>query len=215
MLTLLVKVKQGKKCKINCTSIIMGACKFEGENKIGAHSKFYDSSLGFGSYMGDHNLFQNALFGKYCSVGSNVRLIVSNHPIENVISTHPAFYSNRYNTFTYVDAPLVEEILYTERGYSLEVGNDVWIGDNVLIKGGTTIGDGAVIAMGAVVVKDVPPYAVVGGVPARIIRYRFSPEDIEKLTELGWWDKPQDWIRQNAKYFNDAASFLKERDCDE
>ena len=215
LLTLFAKIKFRKSCKINFTSIIMGKCRFEGQNKIGAHTKFYDSSLGFASYMGDNNLFQNASFGRYCSVGSNIRLILSNHPIENVISTHPAFYSNRYNTFTYIDTPLFEEILYTDHGKSLEVGNDVWIGDNVLIKGGVTIGNGAVIGMGAVVIKDVPPYAVVGGVPAKIIRYRFSEEDIDKLAALEWWNKPQHWIKQNAKYFNDATVFLNERNSGE
>lgn len=211
VLTLFAKVKHRKNCKIKSTSIIMGNCRFEGQNKIGANTKFYDSSLGFGSYMGDNNLFQNASFGRYCSIGSNIRLISSNHPIENVVSTHPAFYSNRYNTFTYVNTPVFDEILYTDQGTSLEVGNDVWIGDNVLIKGGVTIGNGAVIAMGAVVVKDVPPYAIVAGVPAKIIRYRFSEENIDKLTAIAWWNKPQTWIKQNAKYFNNATAFLNER----
>lgn len=215
LLTLLAKAKFRKKCKISSLSIIMGNCCFEGQNKIGAHTKFYDSSLGFGSYMGDNNVFQNASFGKYCSVGSNIRLISSNHPTENVVSTHPAFYSNRYNSFTYVDAQLFEEIICTDHGRSLEVGNDVWIGDCVLIKGGVTIGDGAVIGMGSVVIKDVPPYAVVGGVPAKIIRYRFSKEDIDKMSALEWWNKPQSWIKQNAKYFNDATAFLNGRNWEE
>ena len=109
---------------------------------------------------------------------------------------------------------MVDEILHTDSGRCLEVGNDVWIGDNVLIKGGVTIGDGAIIAMGAVVVKDVPPYAIVGGVPAKIIRYRFDKEAINKLIAISWWNKPQEWIKQNAKYFNDAGAFLNERNSD-
>lgn len=188
---------------------------FEGKNYIGAHSRFYNSSMGYASYMGDNNLFTDCNIGKFCSIGSNIRLVSSSHAIENVISTYPAFFSNKFNYFSFVDKPLYEEIPKTSNGYSLEVGNDVWIGDNVLIKGGITVGNGAVIAMGAVVTKDVPDFAIVGGVPAKIIRYRFSGEEISKLNKLKWWDKPNEWLRANAVKFNDADTFLREINCEE
>ena len=93
--------------------------------------------------------------------------------------------------------------------FSVVAGNDVWIGDRVLIKGGVRIGDGAVIGMGAVVTKDVPPYAVVGGVPARIIKMRFSENQISELLSQNIWEKPIEWIEENAEKFESIESFLK------
>ena len=88
------------------------------------------------------------------------------------------------------------------------IGNDVWIGRNAVIKDGVTVGDGAIIGTSAVVTKDVPPYAIVVGVPARIIRYRFSPEIIEALLELRWWDLPLEKIQHLP--FNDVPRCVEE-----
>lgn len=202
------KIQYRRLCKISSLAIIAGKCKFGGNNRIGAHTRFYNSQIGYASYMGDNNTFSNCKIGKYCSFGSNIRVIASTHPIENVISTYPAFFSNKYSHLSYVNETAFEEILTTENGYAAEIGNDVWIGDNVLIKGGVKISDGAVIAMGAVVTKDVPAYAIVGGVPARVIRYRFSQGNINKLEEFKWWNHSEDWIKANALAFNNADCFF-------
>ncbi len=82
-----------------------------------------------------------------------------------------------------------------------QLGNDVWVGSHALINGGVHIGNGACIAAGAVVVKDVPPYAIVGGVPAKVIRYRFPEDVIAKLEELNWWDMPEKKLKENILLF--------------
>ncbi len=96
-------------------------------------------------------------------------------------------------------------------GYNAIIGNDVWIGSNVLIIGGIKIGDGAIVAAGAVVTKDVPPYAIVGGIPARIIRFRFDKEQINKLLELKWWNKDDDWLIKNNYLFCNVEMFFENR----
>lgn len=83
----------------------------------------------------------------------------------------------------------------------VKIGNDVWIGYRAIIPVNVTVGDGAVIAAGAVVTKDVPPYAVVGGVPAKVIKYRFSQDVIEKLLDLRYWDRPDEEIKKNINLF--------------
>ena len=92
----------------------------------------------------------------------------------------------------------------------LKIGNDVWIGSHVLVNGGVHIGNGACIGAGAVVVKDVPPYAIVGGVPAKIIRYRFSEDIITKLQGLQWWDMPEEKLKENINLFQKERLTIEE-----
>lgn len=145
-------------------------------------------TVGFGTYCGDNVVVgdNRTTIGKFCSIAANVIIGASEHPL-NYLSTSPFFYN---------------EALGFSKGTCeiylkpVHVGNDVWICDNVFIKGGVTIGDGAVLAAGAVVTKDVPPYAVVAGVPAKVLKYRFAPDIVQKLLELKWWNLPIEEIRQ-------------------
>lgn len=107
---------------------------------------------------------------------------MATHPL-NWLSTHPAFYSTRRQA----NISFTENDLFLDQK-SIEIGHDVWVGARVMILDGCKIGNGAVIAAGAVVVKDVPAYAVVGGVPARIIKYRFEPDVIDFIQKMQWWN---------------------------
>ena len=148
---------------------------YEGFNTINSGS-YIDTFIGFGTTFSGNCELNNAYIGKYCSIGKNVRIVYGNHPIQNISTNAKLCYENYCN------------ILATKKGYTCEIGNDVWIGDNVLIKGGVTIGNGAVIGFGSIVTKDVEPYAVVGGNPARFIKYRFSEDVRQKLDVSRWWE---------------------------
>ena len=91
----------------------------------------------------------------------------------------------------------------------MEIGNDVWIGDNVTLFDGIKIGDGAIIANGAVVTKDVAPYSIVGGIPSKLIRMRFSASEIKKLNKIKWWNEDFDWIKDNYLEFSDIKNFMR------
>lgn len=152
-------------------------CFFDGKNTIGSNNVLNSVRVGFGSYTGNGCDIKRTIIGKFCSIGNFVSTALGNHPLDTFASTHPAFYSkNMYDLFGYTDKQLYDEWRYVDKEdkTAVSIGNDVWIANHAVIIEGVTIGDGAVICAGAVVTKDVPPYAVVGGVPARIIKYRFE-----------------------------------------
>ncbi len=205
------KIVFHKKCRIRLSNIFRGKTVFEGKNGLGAANCIVSSYFGYGTSVGDGNFLDRIKTGRFCSIGSEIRIISSAHPTGVFVSTHPAFYSHRYNSLSFVDENKFDELLMCDDRFSVIAGNDVWIGDRVLIKGGVRIGDGAVIGMGAVVTKDVPPYAVVGGVPARIIKKRFTGEQISELLSQNIWGKPIEWIEANAERFESIDNFCTEK----
>uniref|UniRef100_UPI002603D76B CatB-related O-acetyltransferase n=1 Tax=Clostridium sp. TaxID=1506 RepID=UPI002603D76B len=123
---------------------------------------------------------------------------------------HPSFYSlKKQYGFTYVKEQKYHEFKYVYDKKSVVIGNDVWIGSYVKIMEGITIADGAIVAAGAIVTKDVPPYAIVAGIPATIIRYRFSKNEREFLNKLNWWNKEQEWIKLYSEYFDDIDKLIE------
>ena len=130
--------------------------------------------------------------GKFCAIARGVKFIMNgaNHQMSG-ISTYPfSIFGNGWESAQ----PTLQELPY--KGDTV-IGNDVWIGFDVLIMPGVKIGDGAIIAARSVVVGDVPPYAIVGGNPARVVRERFDAHSVARLQAIAWWDRPAEWISAN------------------
>lgn len=171
-------------------------------NFIGDSVLLENSSLSDYSYINSRSFISNASIGKFTSIAHDVHVGLGAHPID-MVSTHGAFYSKNKGFKTFADREYFNEFT------PINIGNDVWLGARSIVLNGVTIGDGAVIAAGAVVTKDVEPYAVVGGVPARLIKYRFEKEIIEKLLTIKWWDLDPKWLSNNYLLFHDINKFLK------
>ena len=180
-------------------------CKFEGANRIYDHT-FFSGTLGFASYI-NHHCDITADIGRYTSIAPYVRTNLGKHPYnEPFVSTCPMFYSlARQNGYSYAKQQLFNEIAVKPK-----IGNDCWIGESVFITGDIKIGDGAVVLAGAVVTKDVPPYAVVGGVPARIIKYRYDEETIKYLLQVQWWNNDRKWLDENWRLLSQMKKFKEE-----
>ena len=207
-LIIVIYQNRGKNIHIHHTcNLKYKNANFEGGNVLGPLVTF-EGSLGYGSYICSKSYISGKI-GRYCSIASNVKVICGTHPT-NYVSTHPCFYSTRCQSgFTYSDKNSFAEEKYADcEGNRIVIGNDVWIGADVLILSGVSIGDGAIIAAGAVVVKDVEPYSIVGGVPAKEIRKRFSSEQIQKLLDIKWWNQSQQWIKEHADSFGSIDMFL-------
>lgn len=184
-------------------SSIIRETQFSGKNYIGERTRIGNCKIGYGTYVSNDSVLEGVLIGKFSSIGPFTHVILGRHPI-NMVSTYPAFYSEKSISGINLEGVTrkfqeVRKIQGTE--FSCIIGNDVWIGADTCILGGVTIGDGAVVAAGAVVTKDVESYSIVGGVPARKIKMRFSEDYIVYLKELKWWDKDFEWLNKNAKYF--------------
>lgn len=151
---------------------------FEGENAVLDASNFNGSiKVGFATTFSIHNLIHGDIqIGKYCQFAPYASINTYNHPYKHITS--------------YINKRLLDGMMQNYKTCNKTIiKNDVWVGKNAIILGGVTVGNGAIIAAGAVVTKDVPNYTIVAGVPAKIIKPRFSKEIIEELLELKWWDK--------------------------
>jgi len=185
----------------------MRNCRISKGVVVNKKSSFSNVGIGFGTYVSFNACVINTEIGKFCSIGPNVLCGVGIHPI-NGISTSPSFYSTaKQNGFTFSSEDKIEETK------TIYIGNDVFVGANVTILDGVRIGDGAVIGAGAVVSKNVPPYAVAVGCPIKVIKFRFAPEQIEKLLILKWWDRDHGVWQKVERQFYDVDTFLNQN-CD-
>ncbi|MCD8903873.1 CatB-related O-acetyltransferase [Staphylococcus chromogenes] len=178
-----------KNVKINRFAYVHNST-FEGNNYIDRFCKIRNCHFGQYSYVGFQSDFNQVEVGNYCSISSNVKMGLGKHPT-HLFSSSPVFYSNQ-NPFGVKSAYLE----FDDQPKPTKIKNDVWIGANVIIKDGVTIGDGAIVASGAVVTKDVEPYTIVGGVPAKPMKKRFDDETIHKLQESQWWLKTPEELKK-------------------
>lgn len=203
-----IKLKYGKKVKLSLGSNIGKNTVFGGYNFIG-NNAILDGEIGFGSYIGDNSRISGKI-GKFCSIAPDVKVVSYFHPTDTIVSTHPLFYSNKncVGLKPFYEKSIYEETRFADKDkkYHIVIGNDVWIGNGTTIIAGVTIGDGAVIAAGAVVTKNIEPYAVVGGVPAKEIKKRFTEKQIEELLNFKWWDKDIKWLKENIGEFSNIEN---------
>lgn len=200
-----------KTCSVDARRVKIVHSKFEGRNRISHDVRIFGSEVGFGTYINSNTNLYYCKIGRYGAFASDVQTLVGAHPIHKIVSICPAFYStSERNPFSYVNQNIFDEFKYADEGHkwNLIIGNDVWLGACKIVQG-VTVGDGAIVLAGAVVTKDVPPYAIIGGVPAQILGYRFTPEQMDFLLQLKWWNRGENWIKTHADYFSDIELFIK------
>lgn len=196
--------KKVKNLQLGVKTMVFKSCNLSSNVNIGDNGTLSNTSIDSYSYLGGNCKVHYTTIGKFCSIGSDVKIGLSNHPTKTFVSTSPYFYLPDFNgNKTFVNKQYYNPIK------PITIGNDVWIGANVIINDGVIIGDGVVIAAGAVVTKDVEPFAIIGGVPAKTIKMRHTTEQINQLLELKWWDKDIKWIVANLKEFRDIELMLK------
>ena len=188
----------------NFTTKISSASSFEGANVIG-NNTWFCGNMGYGTYICNYcSIIGN--IGRFCSIAPEVKNTLGVHPIsEPYVSTSPMFFSLRKQT----GKTFAKKQLFEELKEPIENGHDCWIGQRVFIVGGVKIGIGAVVLAGAVVTKDVPPYSIVGGVPAKVLKYRYDDDTIKFLLKSEWWNRPIDWLEANYELFCDIDEFKR------
>lgn len=175
--------------------------KIDKSSIVNSGSQVFNSSLGRHSYVGYDCEIINCDIGAFCSIANNVVIGGANHPV-SYISTSPVFFKGKAGTkrkLGNLEMPPWEKTI---------IGNDVWIGSKSIILQGCIIGNGAVVGAGAVVTKNVPDYAIVAGVPAKQLRYRFTQEQIKKLLNIKWWEKSDEELIDLSNNIVDINRFI-------
>lgn len=172
-------------------------------SKVGYRSNVIRLKMDKYSYMGNNSSIMNTNIGKFCSIASYCAIGGGEHPT-NWVSTSPCFYGQsssikgKFSNKEYNDSKVVN------------IGNDVWIGEKCFIKSGISIGDGVIIGSHTVVTKDIPPYAIAVGSPAKVIKYRFNDDIIKQLLDIQWWNFDDIKLEKYSNLFDNPEEFIKE-----
>lgn len=156
-----------------------------------------NSQIASYSYIGKNCIIQNTSIGKFCSIAPNVFIGLGQHPT-NLFSTSTLFYRSR----NALKIKFIDKDHDFKEYDNISIGHDVWIGTRAIIMDGITVGNGAIIAANSVITKDVPPYAIVAGIPGKVVKYRFHEERIEEMQKLEWWNWPLEEIRLKMNELN-------------
>ncbi|MFT8245253.1 chloramphenicol acetyltransferase [Roseomonas sp. BN140053] len=177
--------------------------------EVGPRTKVAESSFGDYSYVGNDSDIIYSTLGRFCSIAAQVRINPGNHPLERVALNHFTYRSSAYGLGD-------DDLGFFDwrRDHHVTLGHDVWIGHGVVVLPGVTIGNGAAIGAGSVVTKPVPDFAIAVGVPARVLRFRFAPEQIAALNRIAWWNWPHDRLREALHDFRhlDIAAFCRKHE---
>jgi phosphonate metabolism protein (transferase hexapeptide repeat family) len=174
--------------------------------EIGAGCHVSDATLGDYSYCVENTQIAYAQIGKFANIAAHVRIYASRHPTDLASLHHFTYRSSWY----FEDAKDNAEFFAWRGEQTIMIGHDTWIGHGAVIMPGVTVGNGAVIGSNAVVTRDVPPYAIAVGVPAKVIKQRYSDETVQRMEKLAWWDWPHDVLHERLADFRSlpAVEFL-------
>ncbi len=168
------------------------------------YTRISHTEVGDYTYFSANCQIMHAVIGSFCSIGPGTKIGLGSHPT-NLVATSPIFYST---------SKVVNNINWVDRDYhdefsKVKIEDNVWVGADVYIMNDVEIGEGAVCAAGSVVTKDVPPYAIVGGVPARVITYRFDQQTIEQLLKLKIFKRSDEWLKEHLSGAVTPADLLE------
>lgn len=198
---IIFKIKN--KTKISFLAYFDNNCFFGKRVYIERFCILHDVKVEEYSYIAYSSSLFSCDIGKFCSISSNVKIGLANHPID-MVSTSPVFYSK----INRLGVKWVENEQVSNKLPKTIIGNDVWIGTDAIIMSGLKIGDGSVVAAGSIVTKDVEPYSVVAGIPAKVIKKRFDNNTVDNLLKIKWWSWDDGKIKSNLTYFTEPKALI-------